>query len=103
MLRRGMERRQMSRDRIAQDIDVVSTFQDTDDSPRCVGLRDLDDDLGQGREVFGLESEGADRIERVAVEARAEDDELRANAIGERREVVAELREVLRARCAKLD
>ena len=74
----------MSRDAGGENGNVVSSLEHAHDSPLGVGLGDLDDLRGQDLEVLDLETQVADRVLGVGVEARADQNELGLDAVGQR-------------------
>jgi len=74
--------RKMSPHAFGQDVDVVSPFEHTDDAPTAMALGQLDDEIGQLREVLGLEPQRSDRVESMTVEAGADQNELRFDPRG---------------------
>src|SRR5689334_3500497 len=62
---------------------IVATFQDANDAPICMNVRNLADDLRQLNEIFHFEAERANRVCSVRVEPRADKNKLWANSCRE--------------------
>ena len=73
----------MSGDRTGENWHVVSPFEDADYPPLGVRLRDGGDFPRQDLEVLDLQTKIANRVFRVCIEARADQDEFWPQAIGE--------------------
>lgn len=93
----------MDCDALGEDGRVVAAFEDADEAAVGVGVGDVQDHLGQGDEIFGFETQVADGVEAMGVEAGAEEDELGLDFGGELFEVVAEEGEVFMAWHAEMD
>jgi hypothetical protein len=73
----------MKRNTFGQHGRIVAAFEDADDPAAGVGSCNVADDLRQRSEIFRLKPQRADRICAMAVEAGAQQDELRADTIGQ--------------------
>ena len=73
----------MSRDAGGEDRNVVSSLENAENSPLGMSFGHLDNLLGQGLEVFDLESQVADGVFGMGVEPRADQNELGFDAVGQ--------------------
>ena len=80
----------MGGDAAGQDGDVVAPLEHAHDPPAGVRLGDRDDLLGQDLEVLDFQAQVADRVLGVGVEARADQDQLGPDAVGQVLEARAE-------------
>ena len=71
------------RDRARQDRHVVAPFEHAHDPALGVSFGDRDDLPGQDLEVLDFQAQVAHRVLGVGVEARADQDQLRPDAVGQ--------------------
>ena len=81
--RLGAQGVQMRRDAGGENGNVVASLQDAENSSLGMRLGNLDDLRRQGLEVFDLETQVADGVFGVGVEARADQNELGFDAVGQ--------------------
>ncbi len=81
-----------------QDGHVVTALEDADDPPIGVSRRDRYELFGQDLEIFDLQSEVADGVFGMCIEARADQDELRFDLVRETFQASSKCRMVCAAR-----